>query len=128
MVEEVARIQLDVQFEFDRYEVRPAYFADIRRVADFLAEHPDTVAELGGHTCNIGTEEYNQGLSERRANAVRQVLIDEFGVSPSRVTARGYGESQPIASNNTQEGRERNRRVESVLSTTVQRPAREGER
>jgi len=127
IIEEVARVEVEVQFEFDRYEVRPAYFAEIRQVADFLAEHPDVVAELGGHTCNIGTEEYNQGLSERRANAVRQVLINEFGVSPGRLTARGYGESQPIASNNTQDGRERNRRVESVLSTTVQRPLLEEE-
>lgn len=121
IVEEVARIELAVQFEFDRSYVQPEYYADIRRVADFLAEHPGTVAELGGHTCNIGTEEYNQGLSERRATAVRQVLIDEFGVNPNRVTARGYGELQPITSNNTDEGRQRNRRVESVISTTVRR-------
>lgn len=126
IVEEVLRIELAVQFEFDRSYVQPQYYADIRQVADFLAEHPNTVAELGGHTCNIGTAEYNQGLSERRANAVRQVLIDEFGVSPNRVTAVGYGLTQPVASNNTDEGRQRNRRVESVISTTVQRTVMDG--
>lgn len=121
IIEEVARIELAVQFEFDRSFVDPQYYEDIRRVADFLAEHSDVIADVEGHTCNIGTAEYNQGLSERRANAVRDVLINEFGVAPNRVRAAGYGESQPIASNNTREGRERNRRVESVMSTVVQR-------
>lgn len=122
VIEEVARIELSVQFEFDRSEVRAEYFDDIRRVADFLNQHDDVVAELEGHTCNMGEEDYNQGLSERRANAVRQVLIDRFGVSPARVSAAGYGEARPVADNGTLDGRVRNRRVESALSTTVQRP------
>lgn len=122
MVEEVARIELNVEFEFDRAEVRPEYFDEIRRVSDFMDANEDTVAELAGHTDNIGTEEYNQGLSERRAAAVRQVLVDRFGIAPARITSTGYGESQPVASNATPAGRERNRRVESVLTSTVQRP------
>lgn len=127
IIEEVAQIEMQVQFEFDRAEVRPEFYSEIRNVAQFLEEHTDTVAELEGHTCSIGPEEYNQGLSERRANAVRQVLIDEFGVHPGRVTTVGYGESRPVASNDTREGRERNRRTVSVLSTTVQRPVMEDE-
>jgi len=122
MIEEVARIELNVEFEFDRAEVRPEYFDEIRRVSDFMDANEDTVAALGGHTDNIGTEAYNQDLSERRAAAVRQVLIDRFDISPARITSNGYGESQPVASNATAAGRERNRRVESVLSSTVQRP------
>lgn len=122
IIEEVARITLAVQFDFDRAEVRPEFFDDIRRVADFLNEHQGIAAALEGHTCNMGAEDYNQGLSERRAAAVRQLLVDRFGVSASRITSTGYGESRPAASNATQEGRERNRRVESSLSTTVQRP------
>lgn len=121
LIEEVARIQLAVQFDFDRAEVKAEYFEDIRRVADFLNQHSDVVAQVEGHTDSTGSDEYNQNLSERRANAVRQVLIDRFGVSPARVSAVGYGESRPVASNDTAQGRERNRRVESAISTTVQR-------
>lgn len=122
IIEEVARITLAVQFQFDRSDVRPEYVDDIRRVAEFLNQHPDTAAVLEGHTCNIGTAEYNQGLSERRAAAVRQVLVERFGVSNTRITSAGYGESRPAANNDTSAGRERNRRVESSLSTTIQRP------
>lgn len=122
LIEEVARVEVEVEFEFDSAEVRPQYYETIRQVADFLAEHEDTVAELGGHTDNVGAEEYNQDLSERRAAAVRQVLIERFNVSPARITSRGYGESQPIANNGTPQGRAQNRRVESVVSSTVQRP------
>ena len=120
--EEVARITLDVEFEFDRSEVRSQYFQEIRQVADFLSEHDDVVAVLEGHTDNVGDEAYNQDLSERRANAVREVLIERFDVNAARITARGYGESRPIASNDTREGRAENRRVESAMSVTVQRP------
>lgn len=127
MVEEVAEIELEVQFDFDSDVVKPQYYDDIRRVADFLEEYEDTVAELGGHTDSVGPEEYNQDLSRRRASAVRDVLIERFDVHPGRVTAVGYGESEPVASNETAEGREQNRRVVSVLSTTVQRPQLEDE-
>ncbi|MEX1197319.1 MAG: OmpA family protein [Pseudohongiellaceae bacterium] len=127
MVEEVAEIELQVQFDFDSDEVKSQYYDDIGRVADFLDEYEDTVAELSGHTDSIGPEEYNQNLSERRANAVRDALIEEFDVQSGRVTAVGYGESEPVASNDTREGREQNRRVMSVLSTTVQRAQLEDE-
>lgn len=127
LVEEVAEIELQVQFDFDSDVVKPYYYNDIRRVADFLDEYEDTVAELEGHTDSIGPEEYNEGLSERRANAVREVLVERFDVHPGRVTTVGYGESEPVASNDTPGGREQNRRVVTVLSTTVQRPQLENE-
>lgn len=120
--EEVARLTLDVEFEFDRSEVQSQYFQEIRQVAEFLTEHDDVVAVLEGHTDSTGDEAYNQELSERRANAVRQVLIERFDVNAARITARGYGESRPLASNDTREGRAENRRVESAMSVTVQRP------
>jgi OOP family OmpA-OmpF porin len=122
MIEEVARIEVNVEFAFDSAVVPASYFEEIRRVADFMTANPGTVASIGGHTDSVGTETYNQGLSERRAVAVRQVLIDRFNISSARLTATGYGEMQPVASNATPQGRERNRRVESVLSSTVQRP------
>lgn len=119
-VEEVARVELLVNFEFDRSEVRPQYFDEIEEVADFMAQYPDVVVELEGHTDSTGTDEYNQGLSERRANAVRDVMINRFNVRASRITARGFGESQPATSNSTREGRAQNRRVITVIIKTLQ--------
>jgi OmpA-OmpF porin, OOP family len=122
MLEEVARLTLNVQFDFDQAVVKPEFFEDIRRVADFLAANDDVVATVEGHTDSTGTEQYNQALSERRAAAVRQVLIERFNVSPARISSVGYGESRPTASNATSEGRALNRRVESAMTATLQRP------
>lgn len=122
MLEEVERIELDVQFDFDRSEVKQQYLAEIRRVADFLRTYTDTVANLEGHTDSTGTEEYNQGLSQRRVSAVRQVLVQQFGIEPGRITLTAYGESRPRDSNDTPAGQARNRRVEGVITATLQRP------
>lgn len=119
-VEEVARVELVVNFDFDRSEVKAEYFDEIEEVAEFMRQYEDTVVELEGHTDSRGTEQYNQGLSERRANAVRQVMIDRFDISPGRITATGYGEGQPIASNSTDAGRAENRRVITVVIKTLQ--------
>ena len=119
-VEEIARVELLVNFEFDRSEVRPQYFSEIEEVADFMNQYPDVIVELEGHTDSRGTQEYNQGLSERRANAVREVLVNRFGISGARVSAQGFGESQPIASNDTDAGRAQNRRVITVIIKTLQ--------
>lgn len=120
-VEEVARVELLVNFDFDRSEVKPQYFDEIEEVADFMEQYPDTMIELEGHTDSVGTDAYNQGLSERRAAAVRQVLIDRFDVQGSRISTVGYGESQPVASNSTSAGRAQNRRVITVIIKTLQR-------
>ena len=119
-VEEVARVELMVNFDFDRDEVKAEYFDEIEEVADFMAQYDDVVIELEGHTDSIGTEAYNEDLSLRRARAVREVLIDRFNVQGSRITARGYGESQPIASNETDAGRAQNRRVMTLIIKTLQ--------
>ncbi|MCB1670624.1 MAG: OmpA family protein [Gammaproteobacteria bacterium] len=119
-VEEVARVELDVLFEFDRAEVRAPYFPEIQEVADFMNQYPDVIVELEGHTDSVGTESYNLDLSQRRADAVRQVLIDRYNIQASRISATGYGESQPVASNETPAGREQNRRVITVIIKTLQ--------
>src|SRR5690606_29102869 len=113
---------LNVQFDFDQAVVKPEYFDDIRRVADFLAENENVVATLEGHTDSTGDDAYNQQLSERRAAAVRQVLVERFNVSPARISSVGYGESRPVTTNATSEGRAANRRVESAMTATLQRP------
>ncbi|MGY8784596.1 MAG: OmpA family protein [Pseudomonadales bacterium] len=118
-VEEVARVELMVNFDFDRSDVKSEYFSEIEDVADFMARFPDVDIELEGHTDSRGTQAYNLGLSNRRVAAVRQVMIDRFNVQASRVSSRGYGESQPVASNDFDAGRAENRRVMTVVINTV---------
>ena len=102
-----------VNFDFDKAVIRQEDIPKLDRDVATLKEWGDVKVEVAGHTCNIGTDEYNMGLSQRRADAVRNYLISK-GVSADRLTARGYGESQPIADNGTREGRIQNRRVELV--------------
>jgi OOP family OmpA-OmpF porin len=120
-VEEVARVELLVNFAFDKAEVRPEYYSEIEGVARFMRQYPDVVVELEGHTDNRGTDEYNLGLSQRRANAVMGELVNRFDVAASRVSARGFGESQPVTSNASDAGRAENRRVITVIIKTLQR-------
>lgn len=114
-VAEAVRVELDVKFDFDKSVVKEGSFADIKSVADFMAQYPQTTTVVEGHTDSIGTDAYNQGLSERRANAVREVLVNQYGVAGERVNAVGYGESRPVADNATAEGRAINRRVEAEV-------------
>ena len=102
-----------VNFDFDKAIIREEDFAKLDRDAETLKTWGDVKVEVAGHTCSIGTEDYNLGLSQRRADAVRDYLIGK-GIPADRLTARGYGESQPVASNATREGRVQNRRVELV--------------
>ena len=111
-------ITLDIKFDFDKSVVKQRYLPEVQRVADFLKVHNGSVAVVEGHTDSIGEDDYNQRLSERRANAVRDVLINKFGLPPSRISAVGYGEARPIATNDTVEGRAENRRVVGVFSGT----------
>jgi len=102
-----------VNFDFDKAVIRPADYAILDQNVATLKEWGDVDVEVAGHTCSIGTEDYNLGLSQRRAEAVRNYLISK-GVSADRLAVRGYGESRPAASNATREGRAQNRRVELV--------------
>jgi OOP family OmpA-OmpF porin len=108
-------IVLNVEFDTDKAVVKDEYRNEINKVADFMKTYPKTTAVIEGHTDNVGTAEYNQKLSDARANSVRQYLINNFGIKASRLTAVGYGLTKPIASNNTEEGRQENRRVQAVI-------------
>ena len=110
-------VQLQVNFAFDSDQVDTDYLDDIRDLADFMKRHPDVVAEIEAHTDSRGPEAYNMGLSQRRAESVIRVLTERFNVPAGRLVARGYGESNPIASNDTDEGRAANRRVIASLSS-----------
>jgi len=107
----VEPIQMLVQFDLDSSVIRSAYEPQFAEVAQVFAQHPEITAIIEGHTCWLGTEAYNQRLSEARAQAVLDKFVDQHGVERTRLSTRGLGEAEPIADNTTQEGREANRRV-----------------
>lgn len=113
------RVELDVKFDFDRDTIRPEFRQDIQSLAEFMKTYPSVTTTVEGHTDSVGSDAYNQNLSERRAKAVREALIGE-GVDSSRVNAVGHGEARPIADNATDAGRAMNRRVEAEVETAVE--------
>ncbi len=112
---EAVRVELDVKFDFDKAQVKQESYGDIKALADFMKQYPQTSTVVEGHTDSVGSDAYNQGLSERRASAVRDVLVNQYGVESGRVQAVGYGESRPVADNATADGRAINRRVEAEV-------------
>jgi OmpA-OmpF porin, OOP family len=114
----------DVFFDVDRAELKPGAEHSLERLADFLRQNPDREVAIEGHTDSTGSPEYNLALSERRAEAASRFLESQ-GIERSRISARGYGLSRPIASNQTVAGRQQNRRVEIVI-LDAGRPASTG--
>lgn len=100
-----------VNFDFDKADIRPAARPILDQAARRLSQCPSERLRVEGHTDAIGSDAYNQELSQRRARSVRDYLVSQ-GVRSGRIEAVGFGESQPIASNDTPEGRQLNRRVE----------------
>lgn len=109
------RMTLDVKFDFDKAVVKPKYHSELKKAADFLQDRPGITIVVEGHTDSIGTREYNLELSRKRAESVKQYLVEEFGISESRISTEAYGESRPVADNKTDAGRQKNRRVEGVF-------------
>lgn len=110
-------ITLLVEFDFDKAVVKPQYHSDIEKVANFLQAYPKTTGVLEGHTDSIGSEEYNMKLSQRRAESVKTYIVEKFNIAASRLSTIGHGESKPVASNETDAGREKNRRVLANIVT-----------
>lgn len=104
----------DMLFDFDSSTLKAGAYDEISRVAQVLVQYPQTNITIAGHTDSKGTEAYNQQLSERRAQVVKNALAGQ-GVNPGRLSVVGYGESRPIADNNTESGRQLNRRVEITI-------------
>jgi len=104
----------DVLFETGSSTLSPGAGRNLDRLVQFLAEHPDRLVQIDGFTDSIGTDSFNQDLSQRRADAVRFTLLSR-GISSARVATQGYGKSYPVASNSESSGRQLNRRVEVVI-------------
>lgn len=108
----------NITFDVNSSDVSDTFLPTLSSVAKVLKEYENTLVTIGGHTDSTGSEEYNQLLSEQRATAVANIILQE-GIVVERVAATGYGESRPIADNGTAEGRAENRRVEITLDAIV---------
>ena len=108
----------DVLFDVDKSTLKPGAREKLAKVAGIILSHPGLKLEVEGHADSTGSEEHNQSLSERRASSVRDYLVGQ-GVGSTSITARGFGESQPVATNDTATGRQLNRRVELIVSGDI---------
>ena len=105
----------DVLFSTGKAQLKPDGTRNVQKLGDFLTKYPQSNVSVEGHTDSVGSNSYNQDLSNRRAFSVRSALTD-MGISNDRVATHGYGEEFPVASNNNAESRQLNRRVEIILS------------
>jgi outer membrane protein OmpA-like peptidoglycan-associated protein len=103
-----------VFFDFDKWDLRKESFVELDRVVTLLADNPAIEIELAAHTDSKGSDDYNYKLSDNRARSVRNYLISK-GIAASRLRSQGYGETKPLASNETDDGRQLNRRVEFTI-------------
>jgi outer membrane protein OmpA-like peptidoglycan-associated protein len=109
----------DFTFDLDSDVVRPGLYNELDRIAQIMIKYPQTLILVEGHTDSLGSEAYNQQLSERRATNVKNLLVQR-GVQVDRINILGYGESRPVATNDTPEGRQLNRRVEIRINPNAQ--------
>jgi len=110
-----------ILFSFNQYDLKPGAQQKLGQLAELLASYPERGILIEGHTDSVGNKEYNQKLSEKRAQSVRKFLAQQ-GMEKQKLIARGYGEGYPVANNNTPVGRQENRRVEVVILNPGQNP------
>jgi len=104
----------NVYFDTDKATLRPSSYKSLDNLVDFMKRKTSVTIEVAGHTDNVGKAEYNRKLSQRRAESVKQYLVNN-GVDAKRIEAKGYGESDPVASNESETGRQQNRRTEARI-------------
>lgn len=117
--EEHLCMTLQVEFDKDKADVKARYNDEIAKLADYMKQYPTTSATIEGHTDNSGSPEVNMKLSQRRAESVVNYLVDKFGIDRTRLSAKGYGETRPIAYNTTTEGRQKNRRIDAIVDCVL---------
>lgn len=117
--EKEVEIDLNVQFENNSAKLKPAAINDIQRVADFMAKYKGTSAVIEGHSSAVGNEKYNLTLSQKRADTVKEELINKFNIEASRLSSKGFGETQLLSKGNTKADHEANRRVVAKIEATV---------
>ncbi len=113
---------LKIEFDIDKADIRPQYQDEVKRVADFMKQYPSTTAVIEGHTDDVGGDDYNMKLSQRRAEAVVNSLVDNYGIDRSRLSAKGYGKTRPITTNVTEAGKQQNRRIQAIIDCALESP------
>jgi outer membrane protein OmpA-like peptidoglycan-associated protein len=101
----------NVFFDFDKFNLRPESYVELDRVVKFLNDYPNVEIEMSAHTDSRGSDQYNLTLSDNRARSVREYILSK-GIAATRIVSQGYGETKPVSTNDTDEGRQLNRRVE----------------
>jgi OmpA-OmpF porin, OOP family len=112
-------VSLGIEFDIDKAEIRTQYHDEVAKVGDFMKKYPTTTALIEGYTDEVGSDDYNMKLSQRRAESVVKYLEDKFGIDKSRLSAKGYGKTKPIADNATDAGRQKNRRINAIIDCAL---------
>ena len=112
-------ISLDIEFDINKDGIRPQYHDEVAKVGDFMKKYPTTTASIEGYADEVGNDDYNMKLSQRRAESVVKSLEENFGIAPARLSAKGYGKTRPIANNATDEGKQRNRRIDAIIDCAL---------
>jgi OmpA-OmpF porin, OOP family len=118
---EKGRVTLNVEFDTDKSIVKKKYDEEIGKLGAVMKKYPDLKITIEGHTDSVGGLTYNEKLSQRRADAVKNYLVQKFGIEASRLNTKGYGPIRPIESNATKEGRQKNRRVEAAADYIIKK-------
>ncbi len=113
-------VSLDIEFDIDKADIRTQYRDEVAKVGDFMKKYPTTTAVIEGYTDEVGSDEYNMQLSQKRAESVVKYLVENFGIDQSRLSAKGYGKSKPIADNVTEDGKQKNRRINAVIDCALE--------
>jgi OmpA-OmpF porin, OOP family len=113
-------ITMHIEFDIDKAEIRPEYHDEVAKAGDFMNKYPTTTAVIEGHTDEVGSDEHNMQLSQRRAESVVKYLVEKFGIDPSRLSAKGYGKTKPVADNTTDAGKQKNRRIEAIVDCVLE--------
>lgn len=118
---EKGRTTLKVLFDTNKAVIKKNSFKDVDNLADVMKNNPDLNVIIEGHTDSVGSAEANKKLSQKRADAVKQYMVKKTGIDAKRITAQGFGEDKPVASNDTKEGRAQNRRVEAAVDYVIKK-------
>jgi OOP family OmpA-OmpF porin len=109
---------LNINFDVGKAHIRPESYDEVARVGEFMKKYPTTTAVIEGHTDKVGPHGLNMEISYHRADSVVSYLVEKFGIDPSRLSAKGYGFTRPVANNSTEAGRQKNRRIEAIIDCT----------
>ncbi|GIU27253.1 OmpA family protein [Shewanella sp. MBTL60-007] len=113
---------IEAKFANNSAKVEPSSYGDIKDLAAYMSQHPNSEVMISGHASNTGSAAYNMDISERRAAAVAEILVNEYGIAPERVSSKGYGITQPLIEGSSAEANKANRRIEAHVTGTEKVP------